>query len=704
MQDGRKSAKNKAGISPLGFGGVCLTLILFALILFSLSARTTGYAGQSDQAGGQEWVVGNQMVQAVFRLSPTGTFDLAGLRQPGGREWTGGGRSPIWIKTDALTISSATQWRLVDSYTEAASKSGQRQVIVLQEMGGKAQVKLSLETHPNQPFIHILYTYKNLDTKTRSVQEAHFFNLRLNTERQQVRTFYLNQMRRGQPLMFDVFEKTLSQEPDRMVTVNAGAYADNITWLALRDEADHGLVFGWEFNGRSWVKAQLSPAWDLVDVWGSPADMHINVAAGSELAIPGGFVGLYQGDWDEAAYRTHQYVENVLVARAPDNNYPYLMFDTWGYGTNIDEKTLQRAADIAASIGVEVFIVDLGWARRIGDWEADPAKFPGGLEAFADYVRAKGMKLGLHFVPVEAEPDASVLRDHPDWTSSENNYYFDAVSLCIGNTPTQTWLRTAAQAVVDRYHPDWLTQDGENLVKTCTKKSHSHIWDNSNWANSENGIDSFIKFMRSRYPKVHWENNGDGGTMSTFEAVKYYIGFASCDACWYTERRQAIYGMSYVFPPRFITRYMLEQPPTRFLTRSSMFGGPWILMQRLTEWSQADIDLARQEAQIYKSLRSLIRTGKVYHLLNRPDGINIDAMESFDAASNRGVIFVYRPESPLSSQTIYPRGLNPNKNYRVTFQESKQVITDSGANLMARGIPVSLPDVNFAEIVYITGF
>jgi len=100
----------------------------------------------------------------------------------------------------------------------------------------------------------------------------------------------------------------------------------------------------------------------------------------------------------------------------------------------------------------------------------------------------------------------------------------------------------------------------------------------------------------------------------------------------------------------------------------------------------------------------LIRAGKVYHLLNRPDGINIDAMESFDAASNRGVIFVYRPESPLSSETIYPRGLNPAKNYRVTFQESKQVITDSGANLMARGIPVSLPDVNFAEIVYITGF
>ena len=95
MQDARKSAKNKARISPLGFGGLCLTLAVFVLVFFSLSARTTGHAGESDQAGGQEWVVGNQVVQAVFRLSPTGTFDLASLRQPGGREWTGGGRSPI---------------------------------------------------------------------------------------------------------------------------------------------------------------------------------------------------------------------------------------------------------------------------------------------------------------------------------------------------------------------------------------------------------------------------------------------------------------------------------------------------------------------------------------------------------------------------------------------------------------------------------
>ena len=168
------------------------------------------------------------------------------------------------------------------------------------------------------------------------------------------------------------------------------------------------------------------------------------------------------------------------------------------------------------------------------------------------------------------------------------------------------------------------------------------------------------------------------------------------------DRRRVTHGMTYVFPPRFISRYM-EEPPIKFTTRSSMFGGPWILMQRITQWTPAEIDLVRQEAALYKSLRGLINRGKVYHLLEWPSDYTIAAIESFDAESDRGLVFVYRPDSSVSTQTIYPRGLNPNRNYRVTFQETSDSSTQSGAELMRRGVAVKLPTKNFAEIVYITG-
>ncbi|MGH8247198.1 MAG: GH36 C-terminal domain-containing protein, partial [Gammaproteobacteria bacterium] len=200
-----------------------------------------------------------------------------------------------------------------------------------------------------------------------------------------------------------------------------------------------------------------------------------------------------------------------------------------------------------------------------------------------------------------------------------------------------------------------------------------------------------------------WENNADGGTMSTYEAVKHYVTFSSCDACPHQPQRQAVWGMSYAFPPRYINRYMGDSP-TKFVTRSSMFGGPWILMNRITNWTSSDIQLVRQEAALYKSLRGLIRDGKVYHLLGPPNGHSIEAIESFHAEWDRGVVFVYRPDSPASSQTIYPRGLNPTRTYRVTFQESRDVYTMGGDALMARGVQVRLPSKNFAEIVYISGY
>src|SRR5262249_52142712 len=152
--------------------------------------------------------------------------------------------------------------------------------------------------------------------------------------------------------------------------------------------------------------------------------------------------------------------------------------------------------------------------------------------------------------------------------------------------------------------------------------------------------------------------------------VKHYVTFSSCDAQDYLQRRQSIYGMSYVFPPRYIDRYMGDWVEAdRMALRSSMFGGPWILMGRLTEWDALQIELVRREASLYKGLRGLIREGKVFHLSPRPDGARMDALESFHAASNRAVVFVYGPKGQDWAETVYPRGLNPHSTYRVTYYD-----------------------------------
>src|SRR5208283_5470440 len=158
---------------------------------------------------------------------------------------------------------------------------------------------------------------------------------------------------------------------------------------------------------------------------------------------------------------------------APDGKtFPYVSWDSWGYQDQIDEHTLRSNADVAASPGVEVFIVDLGWARSIGDWYADPAKFPSGLAALSDYVHALGMKFGLHFALTEADLASPVLQANPDWTSTEDDEYHGAVSLCLSNQPARDWLIQQGIRMIDDYGVDWIVQDGENMVKQCTKTTH----------------------------------------------------------------------------------------------------------------------------------------------------------------------------------------------------------------------------------------
>lgn len=680
----------------------CWTLLLLGAFSAPLSAQETVQTSFDPESN--TWLLANSLIRVQYRLDEEQKLRLWDLRRSTGQAWVEGGApysNPVHMELDHVVLGDETAWTLAATFEEAAG-NGRRHVLQLIDDQSLALITLSLEIHPGQPFIRWAYTYRNLDSAPHTVLGLRHTSLRVLPAQRPVRAFYVNQVRQSTPLMFEHFERTLDYQPGG-VSVQGGAYGDHCTWLAIRDGQDQGLILGWEFDGRAYLNASLDAESGNLELWGAPVSLNASVPPEGELAAPAAFVGLFGGDWDEAAYRTHRYVEAVLATPPPDGQFPYFVFNTWGYNQQIDETTLRRAAEIAAAVGVEMFVVDLGWARRIGDWEADPVKFPSGFAAFREYVRSLGMKFGLHFVPVEASAESPMLQENPDWTSSNTYGYFGAESICLSHAPVQNHMQQVIRQIVERYQPDQLTQDGENLVKVCTKETHTHDPANSNWSNSVEGLNALVEFSRSEFPNIIWENNGDGGTMSTFAAVRRYATFGSCDACEHMPRRQSVYGMSYVFPPRFIDRYM-EEPPIQFTTRSSMFGGPWILMQRITEWTPQQIEFVKREAAIYKSLRGLIRDGKVFHLTERPDGFRIEAMESFHPEQNRGVVFVYRPDSPSNQTTIYPRGLRPDGRYQVTFQEGREFLNKTGAELMSQGIRVSLPTKNFAEIVYINGF
>ncbi|MBI3243858.1 MAG: alpha-galactosidase [Chloroflexi bacterium] len=59
--------------------------------------------------------------------------------------------------------------------------------------------------------------------------------------------------------------------------------------------------------------------------------------------------------------------------------------------------------------------LDDGFEANVGDWFETNSKFPSGLRAVADSIRARNLIPGLWLAPFIAKPDSKLAREHPDW-------------------------------------------------------------------------------------------------------------------------------------------------------------------------------------------------------------------------------------------------------------------------------------------------
>lgn len=650
------------------------------------------------------WTISNGWVQAKFHLTAAGTFEFEDFSSLGGhygwRAPDDSPSSPIRFKIDNSLVGAQTSFLLQGQNGEAIERGGFRQTIVLGVPSGRFEVSIDLEMYAGQPVLRHSVRVKNLSARRVIVKSADMLPYSFADENATYRLFRVNQWTVApREQNFETLQNTLDSK-GTAVYVRSGARGLQCAWWALRDQANRGLFAGWEFDGRTDATLRHVGANGSLQSAANVLELNHPVEPGDEFRVPSAFIGLFRGDWDEAGYRTQRFTEASLAKPAPDPNFPYVVWDSWGFQDKLDEDTLKRNAEIAAKLGIELFVVDLGWARAIGDWHDDPVKFPSGLRSLSDYVHRLGMKFGLHFALSEAAPDSQVLQRHPEWTSSENYGYYGANSLCLSNRPAKEWLIGEAIRMIDAYNVDWILQDGENMVKRCTKTTHTHDPRDSNYSNSVDGLDAVLREIQRRRPNTSWENCEDGGNMMTFNMVRNYVTSITNDASGSLGSRQAVYGATYVFPPRYADRYMGDEELSDYVTRSFIFGGPWVFMTRLTEMAVEDLEFAALEIELFKAIRGKVREGKVFRLTARPATGRIDAIQTYHEPTNTGVAVVTRDEAADDHIVLKLRGLNASSTYGVRFQSDSRRLVMTGAQLMRDGVLVNLPEKKAAEVLF----
>ncbi|MGA2271087.1 MAG: glycoside hydrolase family 36 protein [Bryobacteraceae bacterium] len=670
-------------------------------------AAPLGFGAQSIFDPTQHiWTLSNGWIRAVFQLSPDGYFLTQQISDwQSGDQWMPSPNrptSPVRLQAGAGVFDAQRPFLLLDQFTQNVDPSGVRQYIVLQDLNSAAQITVILEVYDNQPVLRYSLRYRNLTASQVYVTWINMLPWTFGDSGKRYTAFRVNQWSvDSMPEDFQPLQTVLDLS-GTSVEVYSGAEGQQCGWLALRDSDMRGLFAGWEFDGRTKTTVRHLGSQGFVQFSSTVLDLNHPVPQFGDFQTPYAFLGLFHGDWDEAGYRTQRFAEAVLARPTPDpKTFPYVSWDSWAYQQQIDEQTLMRNAEVAASIGVELFVVDLGWARAIGDWHSDRTKFPHGLPALSDYVHSLGMKFGLHFALTEADANSPVLQANPDWTSTGSDGYFGASSLCLSNQPTRDWLIQEAIRIIDEYHVDWILQDGQNMVKQCTKTTHTHDPNDSNYANAVDGLNAVVAAIQAARPNVYWENCENGGNMMTFNMVKNYVTSITNDASGAFDSRRAVYGATYPFPPRFAERYMPDSDGLDpYAAHSYMFGGPWVLMNRLADLTPGQVGFLANEIQGFKTQRADIAGGKVYHILPpAPDGT--DVIQSYNPVSDNAVAVITRAQTDGPEYIFRPLGLVSDQRYAVWFEIDPAVYLQTGAQLMQNGVRVQLPTPYSSDIVHI---
>lgn len=528
----------------------------------------------------------------------------------------------------------------------------------------------------------------------------------------------------------------------------AGEPREMIPYLLVDEPggARRGWFLGIEFSGRTRItlersggalrgEAGLNPV---------PGPYRTRLPPGGRFETPTVFLGTFRGGPDGAGNLLRRWVRAVLNDKRTlaDPSYPLLVDNSWGAGMAVDAALARRMIVDAARLGLEMFHLDAGWFRGVGDWRPDPVKFPHGIASIADFAHRHGLKFGLWVDWAQAgtstEPGALNVYDPVvrDWLVADppvgwrHTEPFKGITIDLGVPAAAAWASRELERIVTDYHLDMLEHDGYLVAQGSSRSDHPaappapgtlRVYQDSGylWADGSNSTDvsdyatrayyRIYERLRARHPGLLLEICNDGGRMVDFGSAAHGDYFSITDTYDPLANRRAFYDASYVLPPAMLESYVAAWPAARienfrYMLRSGMLG--WFsLMQDTNRWTPPERADARAEFALYRTrLRPLIREADLYHVSARPDGVHWDGIEYYSARLRRGVLYAFRGSAPNApTHRFRLRGLRAGGRYALYFHDRGEAATriETGRTLMRLGVPVTLPWPLSSELIFI---
>ncbi len=347
-----------------------------------------------------------------------------------------------------------------------------------------------------------------------------------------------------------------------------------------------------------------------------------------------------------------------------------------------DLDRLRELASVAASLGIERFVLDDGWfgsrrddRRGLGDWTVSTEVYPQGLGALIEHVRGLGMEFGIWVEPEMVSPDSDLYRAHPDWALTTPGYepVLGRHQLVLDIARPEAFAHVVGQL-------DSLLADHDiAFVKWDMNRVHVQGSGASGAAGSHAQTQALYRLLdelRRRHPAVEFESCSSGGGRIDHEILRRAERVWTSDCNDPLERQVIQRGASMLVPPEVMGAHI--GPPRSHTTgrrHSLAFRAVTAMFGHLgVEWNVLELDERERQAlaaviALHRRHRGLLHAGDVVRFDPVPDGSGLGATAHGVYAPDRAEALVAVVQMSTAPSLTPPRlrlpGLDPDAVYRV---------------------------------------
>ena len=389
-----------------------------------------------------------------------------------------------------------------------------------------------------------------------------------------------------------------------------------------------------------------------------------------------------------ASRNLHDWGRNYGVYHA-ERVVPTLLNSWEGAYFDFDAKVLKQMIDDAASMGLEMFVLDDGWFGNkyprnaanagLGDWQVNRKKLPAGIDDIASYAHRKGLKFGIWIEPEMVNPKSELAEKHPDW---------------IVRPPKREAPETRKQWLLDLSNPavqDFVFEVFDNTMKLSDKIDYIK-WDanrNANnvgsaylpadgqsrfWIDYAQGFYRVMERIRAKYPDVLIQACASGGGRVEYGALKYFDEFWTSDNTEALSRARIQYGTSLFYPAVAMGSHVSAVPnhqtgnvtPIKFRFDMACAGRLGMELQP-KQMTDAEKAFARRAIASYKEYRDIVMQGDLYRIGSPYDESGCYGVLYVSKDKRQAVLFAYSLR--YQGRSLIPKfrldGLDPKAGYAV---------------------------------------